>query len=58
MGVAWGYFGCPQVIQVLEHLVIVDIAVGVLAFKSPYQVAIYEVETQEGAAVFTHSVDR
>jgi hypothetical protein len=55
--VAWVHVGCPQVIQVVEHRVIIDVTIGVFAFETAYQVTVNKIEAQEGAAVFTHLVD-
>jgi hypothetical protein len=39
-GVAWGHLGHLQVVQVVEHRIVVDVVVGVLAFEPTYMVAI------------------
>jgi hypothetical protein len=57
IGVAWGHLGCPQVIQIVEHRVVIDVAVSVFTFDPAYQVAVNKIEAQEGGVIFTYLVD-
>jgi hypothetical protein len=58
VGVAWVNLCCPQVVQVVEHRIVIDVTVGVITFEPTDQVSVDKVETQEDAAVLSHSVDQ
>jgi hypothetical protein len=57
-GVTWGHFFHPYLIKVVEHRIVINIAVGVLAFDTMHQVAVDEIAMKKGAAVLAHSVDQ
>jgi hypothetical protein len=57
LGVAWWHLDCTQVLKIVKHGVVVNVAIGVLGFKSSDEIAIHEVEAQNGASAIPYFVD-
>jgi hypothetical protein len=49
---------CVEVIEIVEHRAVVNVDNSVLVLEPSYKIAVDKVETEKGATVLAHSVDR
>jgi hypothetical protein len=57
LGIAGWHLNYAQVLEVVEHRVVVDIAIGVFTLDPPYEIAVQEVAMENGLTVLAHSVN-